>query len=135
VNKINPLHIGLLLIVLLVFMIFQLSKVKTELGQEKDTYNQTRTLALDLYGLKKVYTNKQQIQKSINRILRLSALRSAKIEKKLTRSGVILSSLSMDKYAVNAFMSKILNGSYMIYSMKIKKLDANKVALKVEIRW
>lgn len=134
-NKINPLHIGLLLIVLLVFMIFQLSKVKTELGQEKDTYNQTRTLALDLYGLKKVYTNKQQIQKSINRILRLSALRSAKIEKKLTRSGVILSSLSMDKYAVNAFMSKILNGSYMIYSMKIKKLDANKVALKVEIRW
>lgn len=134
-NKINPLHIGALLLVLLVFFIFKLSGVKSELTQTKELYSQTRTIAEDLNGLKKVYTDKQNIKKSINRVLRQSSLRSAKIEKKLTRTGMILSSVSMDKNALNSFMSKILNGSYMIYGMKIKKLDEHRVSMKLEIRW
>ena len=134
-NKINPLHIGVLLIVFLAFFVFKLSGIKSELIQTKELYAQTRTAAQDLNGLKKVYADKQKIKKSINRVLRQSSLRSAKIEKKLTQTGIILSSTSMDKNALNSFMSKILNGSYLIYGMKIKKLDAHRVSMKLEIRW
>lgn len=134
-NKINPLHIGVLLLVLLVFFMFKLSGVQQKLKDTKHHYIQTQTVAEELSGLKKEYANKQNIQKSINRILQNSALRTANITKKSTRKGLILSADSMDRVALNFFMSKILNGTFMIKGMQIKKLDEHHVSMNLEIQW
>ena len=48
---------------------------------------------------------------------------------------MIISSQSMDKVALNSLMSKILNGSYNVRSMKIKRLSDTNVNFSMEIQW
>ena len=134
-NKINPLHIAALLLVLLAFFMLKLSGVKTELAETKKLYTQTRTVAQDLAGLKKAYANKQNTQRSINRILKQPSLRSVNIEKKSTRKGLVLSAAKMDRIALNSFFSKILNGTFMIKGVQIKKIDENYASMRLEIQW
>jgi len=134
-NRINPLHIGALLIVVLAFFIFNLGKVKEELHHDNILYKETLTLSTHLVGLRDVYGDKNAIKKSINRILHQSSLRSAKIAKKITSTGLKISSESMDRRALNSLMGKILNGSYNIASLKIKRLSDKTASLKMEIKW
>jgi hypothetical protein len=41
----------------------------------------------------------------------------------------------MDKNTLNLLMGKILNASFNITSMQIKKLSDDKVSLDMEIKW
>ena len=134
-NRINPLHVGGLLIVILIFTLVQLSTVKEELVELKLDYKETETLASKLSGLKSVYSDKNAVKKSLERVLQLSSIRSAKIEKKSKKSSVVLSSASMNRNALNALMGKLLNGAYQINSFKIKKLSESKVSFVMEIKW
>ncbi len=134
-NRINPLHIGALLVAILLFSIFKLSSVKSELAEVKLDYKETEILATKLSGLKSVYADKKAVKKSLTRVLKLSSLRSANIEKKSKKNSVVLSCASMDKNALNALMGKLLNGAYQINSFKIKKLSESKVSLIMEIKW
>ena len=134
-NRINPLHIGALLIVILAFFIFKLGKAKEELHDANILYKETLTLSTELVGLREVYGDKNSIKKSINRILHQSSLRSANIVKKVTSTGLKISSESMDRRALNSLMGKMLNGSYNIASLKIKRLSDKTASLKMEIRW
>jgi len=134
-NRINPLHVGGLLIMILIFLIFKLSGVKNELLEVKNDYKETLIIANELNELSKIYSDKQELKKSLNRVLRQSSLRSAYISKKFGKSSVVISSESMTQTAINSFMTKILNGSYNIVSFKIKRLSAKNVSLKMEIKW
>jgi len=134
-NRINPLHIGILLIVILAFFIFQLGEAKKELHETNILYKETLTLSTQLVGLREVYGDKNAIKKSINRILNQSSLKSANIVKKVTSTGLKISSESMDRGALNSLMGKMLNGSYNIASLKIKRLSDKTASLKMEIKW
>ena len=134
-NRINPLHIGALLFVVLLFSIFKLSGAKSDLSEIKIDYKETQILATKLSGLKATYGNKKSVKKSLSRVLNLSSLRSANIAQKSHKSSVILSSASMDKNALNSLMGKLLNGAYQINSFKIKKLSDSKVSFEMEIKW
>ena len=132
-NRINPLHIGVLLIVVLMFFIFKLGEAKKEFHDTNTLYKETLSLSRELVGLREVYGDKNAIKKSINRILHQSSLKSANIVKKITSSGLKISSESMDRRALNSLMGKILNGSYNIASLKIKRLSDKTASLKMEI--
>ncbi len=134
-NRINPLHIGILLIVILLFSFVSLGNTKVELQNAKDEYALTEKVATQLVALKDAYGNKKAMKKSLKRILNLSSLRASKIEQKMKKSGVVLSSESMDKNALNSLMGKLLNGTYNITSFKIKKLSEEKVSFDMEIKW
>jgi len=134
-NRINPLHIGALLIVVFAFFIFKLGKAKEELHHVNILYKETLTLSTHLVGLRDVYRDKNAIKKSINRILYQPSLRSAKVVKKITSTGLKISSESMDKRALNSLMGRILNGSYNITLLKIKRLSDKSASLKMEIKW
>ena len=134
-NRINPLHIGALLLVVLLFSIFKLSSAKSDLVKVKEEYKEVRELATSLSGLKTVYADKKSVKKALERVLKLSSLRSANIQQKSKKSGVTLSSVSMDKNALNSLMGKLLNGAYQINSFKIKKLSDSKVSFEMEIKW
>jgi len=135
VNRINPLHIAGLLIVILIFFMIKLSSAKDELSHTKELYQETLSLSTQLNGLKEVYSNKSEIQKSLNILLKNRALTSSNIKQNISTSSMVLSSESMDKTALNFLMGKLLNGSYNIFSLKIKRLSEKNASLEVEIKW
>ena len=134
-KRINPLHIGVLLTVFLLFFTLKLSTLKDTLKNEKKAYQETAQIATKLQGLKAVYTDKNGVKKSLNRVLHQRVLKSANIEKKFNTKGVVLSAESVTLQELNFFMGKILNGSYRITLLKIKRISKDKASLKLEIQW
>ena len=134
-NRINPLHLIILLIVLLAFVMMKLNATKEELANAKVSYHQTVVLADKIKGLKSSYFNKIKVQSSINRILRTSLLRGSNIRKKVTYSSILLTSKNMNEYALNFLLGKILNGNYIVSELEIKQLTDKKASLQLEIKW
>ena len=134
-NRVNPLHVGILLCVLFVFVLFKLSEAKEELREAKKDYKETMKVATKLDSIAKTYSGKKAAIQALQRILKQSSLKSAEIEQKIGSSSIVLSSNSMSKTALNSLMSKILNGSYKIVSLKIKKLSKKTASLEMEIKW
>ncbi len=134
-NQINPLHVGALLLVLIMFLFFKLSGVKAELDETKVEFAKSEALAVDLNSLKSVYGDKKKIQKSIDRILSQSSIKAAKLHVKREKNFIKISSQSLDTKSLNSLMGKILNGSYNITALKIKKLSQTKASLEMEIQW
>ncbi len=134
-NRLNPIYIGILLIIILGFVFFKLNGAKVEYTQAKASYRQTSLVANELSGLKSVYTDKGRVKNSLQKILKHTILRTANIEQKIKKSGISISSKSINMKSVNFLMGKILNGTYQISAMKIKKLSETKVSLELEIKW
>jgi len=134
-NRINPLHIIILLIVLLAFVMLKLNTAKAELAEEKEAYAKTLVLAQKIKGLKSSYFNKTKVQKEINKLLRQSLLRSAKIQKKVTHSSLVLSSDNMNIRSLNYLLGKILNGTYVVSELQIKRLSDKTAMMRLEIQW
>ena len=134
-NRINPIHIAILLIVVLGFFVMKLGSAKEELSQTKALYQETLQLSTQLKGLREVYSDKNGIKKSLAKILRHKSLSSYSIKKKTTNSGILISSDSINKIGLNLLVGKLLNGSYHIYSFKIKRLSDDKASFKMEIKW
>lgn len=134
-NRINPLHIVVLLVVVLIFFIYKLNLAKDEFAQTKEQYHETLELTTKLSGLNEVYFDKNKIKKSIDRIVKQSSLRSANISQKTTNSSIVLTSDSIDKTALNSLMGNFLNGSYNIASFHIKSINSNSASFKMEIKW
>ncbi len=134
-NRINPIHIGIFLVVVLAFLAMKLGSVKSELEEAKSEYKKTEQIASKLVGLKKAYGEKNEVKTSIRKILSLSPLRSANIEQKVKKSSIVISSVKIDKNALNSLMGKLLNGAYNISSFKVKKLSQNSASFEMEIKW
>ncbi len=134
-NRINPIHIAILLIVVLGFFVMKLGSAKEELSQTKALYQETLQLSTQLKGLREVYSDKNGVKKSLAKILRHKSLSSYSIKKKTTNSGILISSDSINKIGLNLLVGKLLNGSYHIYSFKIKRLSDDKASFKMEIKW
>ena len=134
-NQINPLHIGALLLALLAFLVFELSGVKTELHEVKKEFQKSEKLAVDLSSLKGVYANKAKTKKSLQRILSQSSLRSAGLDVKYKKDFVKINAKSISAKTLNSLMGKILNGSYRVAALKIKRLSETKASLDMEIKW
>jgi len=134
-NRINPLYIGALLVVFFILSIYLQKAAENELLEVKESYKQTQKIADELSGLKKAYANKEQSERSLKRLLSQSVLKSANFTTKYKKSSVELSSSSIDKKALNFLMGKLLNSTYDIRKMKIKRLSEQKAALELEIRW
>lgn len=134
-NQINPLHIGALLGALIVFLFFKLHTVKDELIQADASYKISEKLAVEVSSLKSVYAKKKKTQKAITRILASSSLKEAELSVKRDKQSVKIDSKSISKKALNFLMGKILNGSYKVERLKIKRLSDKKASLKMEIKW
>ncbi|WP_297432163.1 hypothetical protein [Sulfurimonas sp.] len=134
-NRVNPLHIIILLIVLLAFVMLKLNAAKEELVDTKSSYNQTVVLADKIKGLKSSYFNKTKVQRTINKILRSSILRASNITEKVTNSSILLTSKNMNIRSLNFLLGKILNGNYIVSELQIKQLSDKKASLQLEIKW
>lgn len=134
-NQVNPLHIGGLLIVLLIYSFVHLGGLKQELEEVERSYKESEKLAVNLSSLKDVYANKIKIKSSLDRVLAQTAVKSAKLSVKKEKKSIIIKGESVDARALNTLMSKILNGSYNITKLTIKRLSDTKASLDLEIQW
>jgi len=134
-NQINPLQIGALLVVILAFLFFKLYGVKAELVEATANYKESEKLAVEVSSLKAVYANKKKIKNAINRILTQGSLQEASLDVKRDKKSIKISSKSIETKALNSLMGKILNGSYNVTTLKIKRLSETKASLEMEIQW
>ena len=134
-NRINPIHIAILLIAVLGFFIMKLSGANDELSKTKALYQETQQLSTQLKGLREAYSDKNRVKKSLVKIFKHKSLSSYDIKKKTTNSSLLISAESINKTALNLLMGKLLNGSYNIDSFKIKRLSDDKASFRMEIKW
>lgn len=134
-NRLNPLYVGAGLLLLTLLLLLKLSNAKEELILAQADYKETSLALNELSSLSSAYMGKEEVKKSLQRILSQSSLKSANIEQSIKSTSLLLRSSSMDKDALNSLMGKLLNGAYDISSFEIKKLSENKASLEVEIKW
>ena len=134
-SRLNPVYIGVFLLLLLIFFSFKLSDAKKELINEKEIYIQTKKLSSNLSELKKTYANKTKAEKSLQRIFKINSLKSANIKLNKKKTGINISSDAIEVNALNSLMSKLLNTSYNITLLKVKRLSDTKASLQMEIKW
>jgi hypothetical protein len=134
-NQVNPLHVGALLVVLLAYLFFTLGEIKSEFEDEKALYLESEKLAVELSALKDVYADKKKTQRSIERLLAQSSLQSADLAVKKDKKSIKISSKSIDAKVLNSLMGKVLNGSYNVSQLQIKRLSETRASLEMEIKW
>ena len=134
-RAINPIYIGLFLVSVLAMSIFSLNSAKSDLLEAKESFGETLKIANELSGLKKTYANKILSQKSLRKILSQKVLKEVKLDAKFKKNSVLLQSQEMDKKALNFLISKILNSTYNVTALKIKKLSESKASFEMEIKW
>ena len=133
-NRINPLHIVAFLLVLVLFLLFQIVGVKKQLGTTADSLHQSKAMALKTVAYKELY-NKEKVKKALERILRQPSLKNANIIVKRDKERVTMKAKSLSLGTLNSLMSKIFNGAYTISRLSIKRVDAQHASLQMEIRW
>ncbi len=133
-TKVNPLHIVALLVVLILFLLFQIVGVKKQLITTADSLHQSKEIALKTVAYKELY-NKEKVKKALERILRQSSLKNANIIVQRDKERLTMKAKSLSLGTLNSLMSKIFNGAYTISRLSIKRVDAQHASLQMEIRW
>jgi len=134
-NRLNPLYIVVLLLVALLFLLFELSNIKSELKEQEAAYQVSQTVAKELLGYKKLYGDKNRIERSLKKILAQRSLKSAKLKVTQKRDAMLIVSDAIDLYALNSLLTKIFNGAYPVKALSIEAVDEKSAKLRLEIRW
>lgn len=134
-NKINPLYFLVILVFASFVMFVKINQSHQEFNLVQEELLKTSDIVSQIKSFKKAYSEKKRMQKKISRLLRDASLKDANIIQKSTRTSLKLSTNSMSKKALDMFMGKVINDTYPIYTMDIKKIDATHVSFKMEFKW
>ena len=132
--KINPLYIGLLLVMALVFVIYQLDKSKSQLRTSKVALQKVEAMAEEIDALKRTWDAPKSTSKAIERLIKPPQLKSANIQRTKKRGKIVLSSKKANLKATNYFFVKLFNGAYILEKFEVKRLDEESVSFNVEIK-
>ena len=132
--KINPLYIGLLLVMALFFVIYQLDKSKNQLRESKVALHKIEAMAEEIDALKRTWDVPKSTTKAVNRLIKSSQLKTAKLQQTKKRGKVILKSKKANLKASNYFFVKLFNGAYILEKFEVKRLDEESVSFSVEIK-
>ena len=132
--KINPLYFALLLIVALLFSVYQLGESKAQLRESKNALLKIEAMAEEIDSLKRAWDNPKTTASALNRLLKAPQLKSANIQRTKKRGLIILTSKKADLKATNYFFVKLFNGAFILQKFDIKRLDEESISFHVEIR-
>lgn len=131
--KINPLYVGLLLIVALIFSMYQLSESKTQLHESKNTLIKVEAMAEEIDALKRAWDSPKSTTTALDRLLKAPQLKSANIQKTKKRDRIVLKSKKANLKATNYFFVKLFNGAYILKKFDVERLDDESVSFSAEI--
>ncbi len=132
--KINPLYVGLLLLMALLFVMFRLNESKETLHESKIVLEKVEAMADEIDALKRAWDAPKATVTAINRLLKAPQLKSANIQKVKKRGLLILSSKKANLKATNYFFVKLFNGAYILQKFEVIRLDDETVSFSVEIK-
>ncbi len=132
--KINPLYFALLLIVALIFVIYQLGESKTQLRESKNALIKIEAMAEEISALKRAWDNPKTTSTALNRLLKAPQLKSANIQRTKKRGLIILKSNKANLKATNYFFVKLFNGAFILQKFDVERLDDESLSFYVEIR-
>ncbi len=131
-NRVNPIYILILLVMLLGFFSIKLMHAKVELTNAQKSYEETLVLVNSLTSLKNIYENKKENKASLERILLGT---SVDLEEQIKKNSILLQAQAIDYTNINRLVSKLLNSSFEISILEIRKQSDEKAKLAMEIKW
>ncbi|SFV53986.1 hypothetical protein MNB_SM-7-996 [hydrothermal vent metagenome] len=131
-NRLNPLYILLLSIMVLFFGVYSVSKKQIELEDLQNEYKTKEDLALKLKALKSAYSVKRK--RELLRVLQSSRMKKSGIKYEQKGNILRIKGKSIDVSIANTLVSKLLNGTYNITNFLLKKAKDG-VDLEMEITW
>jgi hypothetical protein len=132
--KINPLYIALLLIITLLFVIYQLGGAKAQLRESKNALIKVEAMAEEIDALKRAWDNQKASNTALERLLESPQLKPANIQQTKKSGMIILRSKKADLKATNYFFVKLFNGAYILQKFEIERLDDESVSFSVEVK-
>jgi len=134
-RQVNPLHVLLLLTVFILFLLYQLQETQATFHDAKEQLAKTKDVAYQLNALKKEYANKEYVVRTITRLLHQSILKSATITKEQKSDAIVLHAKKLSKRQLQRVLTKILNSTYKIKALHIKRVNEKSVDVDVEVGW
>ena len=132
-RQINPLYIILLLVVVLSFVLFKLMYAKAALHEIQSQYQDTKDMVHNIVEFRGNWEDSKRRKSTLGRILKSSMLKNEKVIKKEKRGVVQIHAPSLNSKAASYLSNRLLNEPFVIKTMKIQRLNREKVSLDVEI--
>ena len=132
-RQINPLYISMLFVVVLTIVFIKLNAAKSGYNEARSELVKTEMMAKRIVALKKGWGEDKSKVQALERLLKASALRSASLIKSREGKMITLSSKKVDARAVEFLINKLYNGTFVIKSLQIRRLDDAYATLRMEI--
>lgn len=134
-NRVNPLHVTVLLLIIIVFLFTKILNIQSDIAKERQAFVKNQHIAKKLYAYKKLYVNNQQSRESLKKFFSQKSLKQTKLKLLYHDNtlGIITKSISLD--SLNALISKILNTGYRIKLIEIEQIDETHAKVHMEIIW
>ena len=131
-NRVNPLFILLLSVIIAVFSAYSASKKEREFEDLQQEYHAKEDLALKLKALKDAYAPKRI--REILRLLHNSRVRQSGIRYEQKAKTLLINGKNVDVKVANMIVSKVLNGTYNLEKFSLGRAKDG-VNLEMEIVW
>lgn len=127
-NRLNPIYIIVLLVVLSLVSFMLLDEKKKEFNSSVKDVQALKLLGNEYRVLKTNWRSKRSIENRLNSILNNSSFRNVSISKSFERKKFLVSAKTNNARTLNNLLNKILNEKFLIRKLEIKPTE-----LKVEI--
>ncbi len=132
-NQINPLYLMALLMTILIFAGYQLEQAKEKQQQLHEKLSVIHQMGERTAVLKAHWENRSETQKRLQQLLNTTELYQSGIEVDFKAAAVSLSAKSANTSAVEYLINKVLNGTYTVTKLELKRLDGAHASLKLEL--
>ena len=131
-KQINPLYIALFLIAVLIVVTVKLNGAIAMQKEVRAELEKSEVMAKRIVAFKKSWEVNDEMKKTLDRLLKRTA-RNTEIEYKEQHGSMVITAKKIKAKAAEYLLNKLFNGTYVIKTMSIKRLDSESASLEVEI--
>ncbi len=132
-KQINPLYIALLLIAALVVVTLKLDRAQELQKQSVAALQESESTAKRIVALQKEWDDGKASRAKFDRILDAAPLRGIDFNRQNKADRIIISAETIEKRAADYLLNKLLNGAFVIKSLKLRRLDDRQASLQLEV--
>jgi hypothetical protein len=133
VTRVNPLYLLLLAVTLIGVMGYRVHLAQLEQRQLSQSLQETRAMGVKIRQLKTVWFDGDQTRKRLDGLLKSAPLRSEAITMTRHRSHITLTAARIGAQKLDHLTGKLLNGTYEVRKMNIRRLDDTHASITVEV--
>lgn len=132
-RQINPLYISLLFVVVLLLVFIKLHNAKEDQNRAKSDLVKTEMMAKRIVALKRNWDDGKARERALEKVLKASVLRNAGLIKKRKGKIITVTTKKVDAKAVEFLLNKLLNGTYAIRNIQLRRLNNEYASMRMEI--